>query len=96
MEQKDFESKTSIIVKNNPEGGYQQWNGNQWEQVYFTPDPDEVKEQLEDALPMKVLKFMGLPKSYRHTLYNDFVQDVSQIPSETASSFCNVVSWVIF
>jgi len=52
----------------------------------------------EDGLPMKLMKFMGLPKSYRHTLYKEFLADVnviSSIPSETASSLVNLVSWVI-
>ncbi|CAL8099935.1 unnamed protein product [Orchesella dallaii] len=54
-------------------------------------------KNLEDGLPMKLMKFMGLPKSYRHTLYKEFIADVntiSSIPTETASSLNSLVSWI--
>ncbi|ODM90712.1 hypothetical protein Ocin01_15968 [Orchesella cincta] len=63
-------------------------------QIHYSEN--ELKH-LEDGLPMKLMKFMGLPKSYRQTLYNEFVADVnviSSIPTETASSLINLVSWV--
>lgn len=100
MDSREAIGTNTKIILNGGSTGFKKWNGDVWEQVTIAEssravDMEEEEDEVDDeGLPLKVLKFMGLPRSYRKTLYQEFVHDVAQIPTETASSFSNIVNWV--